>query len=278
MTQKSYDGTCALYLVPTPIGNMDDMTFRAVKILNMVDAVFSEDTRVTRQLLNYYNLDKKLFALHEHNEEKMIEKVLEFLKQGSSVALVTDRGTPIISDPGYKCSRAVIEAGFHVISLPGATALIPALTMSGLNPSPFLFYGFLNSKASKQKQELELLKDYPFTIIFYEAPHRILDTLALMKMILGNRTISISREISKKFEEVYRGTIDEVCEVLQVKGEFVIVVSGKIEETMKSILSIEEELQKVLREGKTKKEAVKEVAHRRGISKNEVYQIALKIK
>jgi len=280
MSQKSYDGQPSLYLVPTPIGNMEDMTFRAVKVLGSVDVIFSEDTRVTNQLLHYYHIEKHVIALHEHNEEKVIHKVLEYLEKGSSVALVTDRGTPIISDPGYKCSRAVIDAGFHVISLPGATALIPALTMSGLNPSPFLFYGFLNSKTSKQKKELECLKDYPFTMIFYEAPHRILDTLDSMKTVFGNRKISISREISKKFEEVYRGTIDEVSDTLQVKGEFVLVVAGKeMELCCQSPLTIEEELYQLLREGKTKKEAVKEVSHRhKDLSKNEVYQVSLKLK
>ena len=176
MWQISYDDSPTLYLVPTPIGNLDDMTYRSINILNTVEVIFSEDTRVTLQLLNHFDIKKKLIALHDHNEDSEKEKVLEYLKNGKSVAIVTDRGTPIISDPGYKTVKYVTDNGYNVVGLPGANAFVPALITSGIEPSPFMFYGFLNSKDSKRKTELESLKFCKYTIIFYEAPHRIKKT------------------------------------------------------------------------------------------------------
>ena len=210
MSQKSYDGTPSVYLIPTPIGNMEDITLRAINMLKEVEVIFSEDTRVTGLLLQHLDIKKKLIANHEYNEEENKEKIITYLKNGQSVGIVTDRGTPIISDPGYTLSKHVISQGYNVVGLPGATALIPALIMSGLEPAPFLFYGFLNSKQQKREKELEELKDIKATMIFYESPHRIQKTLNDMLKVLGNRNISISREISKKFEEVIRGTITEV--------------------------------------------------------------------
>ena len=212
MSQKSYNNKNSVYLIPTPIGNMEDITIRALNTLKEVDVIFSEDTRVTRNLLDYYDIKKTLIANHEYNEKENSEKLLEYLKNGKNVGVVTDRGTPIISDPGYNIVTKAIEYNYNVISLPGATALIPALTASGISPSPFLFYGFLNSKKSKRIHELEELSLNKYTMIFYESPHRILDTLNDMLEILENRKISISREISKKYEEIYRCTIKEVLE------------------------------------------------------------------
>lgn len=203
MIQNSYNNTPSLYLIPTPIGNLDDITYRAVKVLEEVEVIFSEDTRVTLNLLNNFGIKKKLISLHEHNENDIKEKVLDYLKLGFSVGLVTDRGTPIISDPGYKTVKYVSDNNFNVIALPGATAFVCALIASGISPQPFLFYGFLNSKDSRKKEELELLKDVEYTMIFYEAPHRIINTLNMMLDIFGNRKISISREITKKFETIY---------------------------------------------------------------------------
>ena len=240
MSQISYNNTPTLYLIPTPIGNLDDITIRAVKILQEVEVIFSEDTRVTSLLLNHLNIKKKLISNHEYNEKNNADKLLEYLKNGYSVGLVSDRGTPVISDPGYDLAKVAIENHFNVVSLPGATALIPALTVSGLEPMPFLYYGFLNSKDGKRKKELESLKNIKYTMIFYEAPHRITKTLEEMLAILGNRTISISREITKKFEEIYRGTIQEVIEeTREIKGEIVIVVSGNKEEVIYDDLNIE---------------------------------------
>ena len=183
MIQNSYNDSPTLYLISTPIGNLEDMTYRSVKILNEVSVVFSEDTRVTLNLLTHYGINKKLIALHEHNEDTAKEKVLDYLKNGDSVALVTDRGTPIISDPGYKTVKYISDNGYNVVALPGATAFVPALITSGIAPQPFLFYGFLDSKDSIRKKELELLSDEVETMIFYEAPHRIIKTLNMMLYI-----------------------------------------------------------------------------------------------
>lgn len=272
MSQKSYDGQPVLYLIPTPIGNLDDMTYRAVKILNEVEVVFSEDTRVTSQLFQHFDIHKKLIANHEFNEEQNIEKCLSYLKNGYSVGVVSDRGTPVISDPGFSLAKAAIENSFHVVGLPGATALIPALIQSGLSPKPFTFYGFLNQKSSKRIQELEELKELRHTMIFYEAPHRIKKTLHDMKIVLGNRQISISREISKRFEEVYRGTIEEVEEQMEmIKGELVVVVDGNHDVKSFDYLTIHEHVELYLKDGYDLKEAMKIVAKKREISKSEVY-------
>ena len=273
MSQKSYDNTPTLYLVPTPIGNLDDFTFRGVEILKKVDVIFSEDTRVTLNLLNHFNIKKHLVASHKFNEEKSSAKLLSYLNEGKNVALVTDRGTPLLSDPGNICVKKVVEMGYNVVSLPGATAAIPALTSSSIDSSRFLFYGFLNSKQSKRIKELELLKDVKYTIIFYEAPHRIIDTLNDMKQVFKNRYISIYREISKKYEKIYRCTIEEVIKELnEPKGEFVIVVSGNDEEVSYDDLSVQDHVDMYVRDGYTLKDAIKKVAKDRNVAKNEIYR------
>ncbi len=275
MSQKSYiNGKATLYLIPTPIGNMEDITYRALNILKEVEVVFSEDTRVTRQLLNYFNINKKLISSHNYNEEKNESKLLEYLNNGYSVGVVTDRGTPVISDPGYELVKIAIKNNYNVVSLPGATALIPALTVSGLNPSPFTFIGFLNNKDSKRRKELEEYKNLKTTLIFYEAPHRILKTLQDIKNILGNRNICISREISKKFEEIYRGSVIEVMNELEteeIKGEIVLVVEGNLNDTTYDNLTIIEHVNLYIKEGIDTKEAIKKVAKERKLSKSEVY-------
>lgn len=274
MSQISYNNTPTLYLIPTPIGNLDDITLRAIHVLKEVEVVFSEDTRVTALLLNHLNIKKNLISNHEYNERENKDKLLEYLKNGYSVGLVSDRGTPVISDPGYELAQVAIENNYNVVSLPGATALIPALTVSGIEPMPFLYYGFLNSKESKRKKELENLKNIKYTMIFYEAPHRITKTLEEMLEILGNRKISISREITKKFEEVYRGTIQDVIEeTKEIKGEIVIVVSGNKEEISYDDLSIEDHINLYIKNGLNSKEAIKKVAEDRNIKKSEVYNI-----
>lgn len=273
MSQKSYNNTATLYLIPTPIGNMDDMTFRGLKTLEKVEIIFSEDTRVTSLLLKHFNIQKKLVSSHNYNESENIDLLLKYLSDGYDVGVVSDRGTPVISDPGYDLAKAAIEAGYNVVGLPGATALIPALIMSGIDPMPFLFYGFLNSKESKRQNELENLRWIPFTLIFYEAPHRLQKTLNDMLNILGNRKISISREISKKFEEIYRGTIEEVIEqTVDIKGEIVIIVGPNKQAKTYDNLTILEHIHMYIKEGYSSKEAIKKVAHERNLSKNEVYQ------
>ena len=272
MIQNSYNDTPSLYLIPTPIGNLDDMTYRAVKVLEEVEVIFSEDTRVTLNLLNNFGIKKKLISLHEHNEDILKEKVLEYLKNGYSVGLVTDRGTPIISDPGYKTVKYISDNNYNVIALPGATAFVCALIASGISPQPFLFYGFLNSKDSKRRDELEMLKDYEYTMIFYEAPHRIMKTLNMMLEVFGDRDISISREITKKFETVYRGKLSDVIRNVSEKGEFVIVVSGCEEKVIDDNLSINEAVDLYIKAGLDVMTAIKKVAKDRKIPKNEVYK------
>ena len=271
-SQKSYDNTPSLYLITTPIGNMDDITYRAIKTMEEVDILLAEDTRVTKLLLNHFGINNKLIANHKFNEEDNVEQIISYLKKGMNVGLVSDRGTPIISDPGYEAAKKIIEEGFNVISIPGVTALIPALTSSGLIPQPFLFYGFLNSKDSKQKKELETLKNEKSTIIFYEAPHRITNTLNNILEVFGDRDCSISREITKKFEEIYRGKISEVLPLLEnAKGEMVIVVAGNNNVNTFSNLTIVEHVNLYIKEGKSVMDSIKLVAKERKLTKNEVY-------
>lgn len=271
--QTSYDGTSSLYLIPTPIGNMDDITKRAIDTLNIVDLILCEDTRVTAELLSKLGIKKKLIHSDDHTENNLKEKVLELLQSGKSIGLVTDRGTPIISDPGYKIVDYVSNNGFNVISLPGATAFVPALTMSAIAPSPFLFYGFLNNKSSKRKKELESLKHLSYTIIFYEAPHRIKDTLNDLLTIFGDRKIALCREISKKFEECIRGNISAVLEhIEEIKGEIVLVVSGNLEDNDFSEMTLMEHVQLYLDDGLSEKDAIKKVAFERKIQKSIVYK------
>lgn len=274
MSQKSYDGTPTVYLIPTPIGNLEDITIRAIETLKKVEVIFSEDTRVTSMLLNYLEIKKKLISSHNYNEGKNENKFLEYLNKGYDVGIVTDRGTPIISDPGYELVRIAIENNFNVVGLPGPTALIPALISSGLSPQPFLFYGFLNSKESKRKDELEELKEYPFTMIFYESPHRIQKMLQTLLKVFGNRNICISREISKKYEEIYRGKISEIIlQMIDIKGELVIVVSG--ENKVKNFdldFTLTQHVDYFLSLGNNLKDSMKKVAKARGISKSDVYK------
>ena len=272
MSQKSYDGTSTLYLIATPIGNMDDITYRALETLKKVEVIFSEDTRITNQLLKHFDIKKKLISNHQYNEEENKEKLLEYLKNGYDVGLVTDRGTPVISDPGYELAKYAIENDYNVVSIPGACAFVSALIVSNLDIFPFTFYGFLNSKQSKRRKELEYLKNLSPAMIFYESPHRLVETLTDMLNILGNRKCSISREITKKFEEVYRGNLDEVIEeVRDAKGEFVIVIEGNKSVNTFDNLTIIEHVNLYIKEGIDKKEAIKKVAKERQLTKNEVY-------
>lgn len=273
MRQKSYDNSPSLYLIPTPVGNMEDITLRAINTLKMVDLLLCEDTRITAELLHKLDIKKKLIHSDDHTEDSLKEMVLSKLQEGLNIGLVTDRGTPIISDPGYRIVEFVSRNGFNVISLPGPTAFVPALTMSGINPSPFLFYGFLNSKASKREKELDSLKKFPYTIIFYEAPHRISDMLQSLLQVFGNRKIVLCREISKKYEEAIRGTIEEVLEVSDtLKGEMVVVVEGNLQQEDFSSMTVLEHIQLYLDDGMTEKEAIKKVAVERDIPKSIIYK------
>ena len=272
MIQKSYDDSASLYLIPTPIGNLDDITIRALNTLKTVDEILCEDTRNTGILLKKYDINKKLTSCHEYNEDKMIDYVVSKLKNGYNLGLVTDQGSPIISDPGYVVARGVIDAGYNVISLPGTTAFVPALSSSGIEPSPFLFYGFLNAKKSKQIEELNALKDYKYTFIIYEAVHRIKSTLENMLDVLGDRNICIGREISKIHEEYTRGKISEILPIVDsMKGEFVIVVEGNKDIIDYSNLDIISHVNLYLEDGMKEMDAIKLVAKERKVAKSIVY-------
>ena len=272
MIQKSYDDSASLYLIPTPIGNLEDITIRSLNTLKTVDVILCEDTRDTGLLLSNYDIHKKLISCHEYNESKIIDNVVNMLKEGKNIGLVTDQGTPIISDPGYIVARGVIDAGFNVISLPGATAFVPALTISGIEPSPFLFYGFLNAKNSKKISELKSLKDYKYTMIFYESVHRLKETLKNMLEVFGNRNIAICREISKVYEEVSRDTIENLIPLVDsMKGEFVIVVEGNKEIIDYSNLDVVEHVKMYVEDGMSEKDAVKLVAKERNVAKSIIY-------
>ena len=272
MIQHSYDDSASLYLIPTPIGNLDDITVRALNTLKQVDVLLCEDTRDTGLLLKKYDIKQTLLSCHEYNEDKIVGKVIDYLGKGKHVGLVTYQGSPIISDPGYIISRAVINAGYNVISLPGATAFVPALSMSGIEPSPFLFYGFLSAKDSKQKGELKSLKDLKYTLIFYESVHRMEKTLKNMLEVLGDRNIAICREISKIHEEVCRDKISNILQfVSQMKGEFVIIVEGNKEKVDYNSLDVIEHVKLYTEDGISEKDAIKLVAKERNVAKSVIY-------
>lgn len=275
--QKSFENDKAtLYLVATPIGNLSEMTYRAVEILKSVDFIAAEDTRNTIKLLNHFDISKKLISHHEHNMTSSIPKILDYLSEGYNVALVSDAGYPAISDPGAELAKAVIEDGYNVVSVSGANACLNALVVSGIAPQPFLFYGFLDHQDKKKKKELEDLKYYKETIVFYESPHRIEKTLKLMLIILGDRHIALCRELTKKHEEIIRGTISEIIEILDtIKGEMVLVVEGSKEEKnvdQEYTQTIVEHVDELINKGMSTKDAIKEVAKLRNMNKNAVYQ------
>ena len=272
MIQNSFDNSNSFYIVPTPIGNLEDITIRALNVLKNSDIILCEDTRTSSILLKHFNIKKKLISCHEYNEKTIVDKILYFLNNGFSLALITDQGTPIISDPGFFVVKDVVKAGYNVISLPGATAFVPALTSSGIAPSPFLFYGFLNSKKSKRLSELNELKNLPYTIIFYESVHRILDTLSDLLNVFGDRNISLSREISKLHEQIFRGKISEILNQLSdLKGEFVIVVSGNEDVFNFGSLDVVEHVNLYISDGLSVNDSIKRVARERNVAKSIIY-------
>ena len=272
-----------LYICPTPIGNLEDITLRTLRILKEVDLIAAEDTRHTIKLLNHYEIKKPLISYHEHNKVVKGDILIEKLKDGTNIALVTDAGMPGISDPGEDIIRLSIENRIKVIALPGATASITALVLSGLSTDKFVFEGFLPSKKKDRIKELERLKTEERTIILYEGPHRILALLEDMEEVLGNRQISISREMTKIYEETFRGTVNEALDKFmkeQPKGEFVLIIKGAeiTKEDLYESITIKEHIKYYMEEGYTKKEAVKKVAELRNIPKNVVYKESIEIK
>ena len=275
--QKSYiDDGSVLYLVPTPIGNYDDMTFRSVETLKNVDYIFCEDTRVTKVLLSHFNILTPLKNYHIFNEDVVSDEIINLLKEGHNIALVSDAGLPCISDPGYLVASLAIKEGFKVISLPGASASLTALIASGLPCDKFYFNGFLNSRQSQRIKDLNSLKDKKETLIIYEAPHRIHETLKDMFDVLGNRRIVIARELTKHYEEYTRGTLEELQnEELNLKGEMVLIVEGaSIESDVLELnnLSVLDHFNHYINQGIDEKEALKKVAKDRNVSKSDIYK------
>ena len=273
--QKSFQNDkSTLYLVATPIGNLSDITYRAVETLKSVDYIFAEDTRVSITLLKHYNIDKPLDSYHEYNKEEKGNKILELLEKGYNVAQISDAGMPIISDPGYSVAKSAMDLGYNVVIIPGVSASLSALVVSGLNPHPFLFYGFLSNKSQARKSEIKELKDKKETLIFYETPHRIEEFLKDALEILGDRKMALCRELTKKFEEIIRGNISEVITILpEVKGEMVIVIEGSNEVTTYDNLTVIEHVNLYIKEGKTTMDAIKLVAKDRNVKKQEIYDI-----
>ncbi|MDI6649220.1 16S rRNA (cytidine(1402)-2'-O)-methyltransferase [Bacillus altitudinis] len=283
-TQKSFDGQSEmgiLYLVPTPIGNLEDMTFRAIQTLKDVDYIAAEDTRQTKKLCHVYEIDTPLTSYHEHNKDSSGHKLIEWLKEGKNIALVSDAGLPTISDPGAEVVRDFTNIGGYVIPLPGANAALTALIASGIAPQPFFFYGFLDRQKKEKKKQLEALKKRQETIVFYEAPHRLKETLTVMKEVWGNRNIAITRELTKKFEEFIRGDLEYALTWVteqQIRGEFCLVVQGNDqdeeelnEEAWWNSLSEKEHVIHYIGEGLTSKEAIKRTAVERGVPKRTIY-------
>lgn len=276
--QKSFENEKAtLYVVATPIGNLEEMTSRAIHVLESVDVIAAEDTRNTLKLLNYFGIRTRLIAHHQHNEEQSANGLLELLRQGKNVAIVSDAGYPLISDPGSVVAKKVMEEGFNVVPISGSNAMLNALVASGMNTRHFLFYGFLKAQEKERIRELHELKYYPFTIVFYEAPHRIEKMLKSCLEVLGNRQICLARELTKKHEEFIRGTIEEVLEIVDdIKGEMVVVIEGCSEEKNpgedQASPLVHEQIKTYIDGGLTTNEAIKRVAKELGLSKNDLYK------
>ncbi|MDZ5474345.1 16S rRNA (cytidine(1402)-2'-O)-methyltransferase [Bacillus sp. 31A1R] len=282
--QKSFENENdkgILYLVPTPIGNLEDMSYRAIRMLKEAAYIAAEDTRNTKKLCNYFEIQTPLISYHEHNKEVSGAKIIEKLKEGEKIALVSDAGMPTISDPGYELVQAAIQQKITVVPLPGANAALTALIASGLPTQPFYFYGFLSRNKKDKKKELEVLSKLTSTLIFYESPHRLKETLELLYEYFGDRGISLCRELTKKYEEFIRGTLKESIEWAnedEIRGEFCLIIEGNSnpqeEETnWWESLSIEEHVNYYVNsKGIHSKEAIKMTAKDRNLNKRDVYQ------
>lgn len=276
--QKSFkEDKPTLYVVATPIGNLGDISYRAIEVLNDVDIILAEDTRTSGVLLNHYQIKKPMMSYHEFNKEAQENKVIDLLHEGKNLALISDAGTPGISDPGYEIIKAVIDSGFHAVSIPGPSAILAALVISGLIIQPFTFIGFLPRKLSDMKKMIESYQNRKETVIIYESPMRIQKTLNTIYSILGNRNITLSRELTKTFETIIRTTLDKAVSMdHNPKGEYVIIIEGNHNIQTHFDLTIEEHVQKYIKQGHTEKDAMKIVAQERNIKKSEVYK-AIKI-
>ncbi|WCK54615.1 16S rRNA (cytidine(1402)-2'-O)-methyltransferase [Aneurinibacillus sp. Ricciae_BoGa-3] len=283
--QKSFSPVIesgTLYLVATPIGNLEDMTMRAIRTLKEADIIAAEDTRQTRKLLTYFEIDTRLISYHEHNKNASGPEIIRLLKEGKQVALVSDAGLPAISDPGEDLVRMAVDECITIVPIPGANAGLSALIVSGIPTDRFAFRGFLPRDNKQRRQELERLSKYPETLIFYESPHRVTKTLKEMEEAFGNRQAALGRELTKRYEEFIRGTLAEVRlfleEQQEVRGEFTVIVSGNSGELAGDQqsrwwdeLTVIDHVEAYLQQGLDTKAAVKSAADDRGVPKREVY-------
>lgn len=265
-----------LYVVATPIGNLEDITLRAINTLKSVDLIIAEDTRHSLKLLNHLEISKPMISYHRHNEEVKYEKILEKIKEGQDVALISDAGTPIISDPGEIIVKEAIKENIEVIPVPGACAAITALMAGGVDTKKFIFYGFLSLNKKLRKKELEEIQNESRTMILYEAPHKLKNTLEDFKKYIPERNIVVARELTKIHEEFIRGTVDEILDKIQEpKGEYIIIINANDnqveEESSLNSLTLEEHYKFYELQGLDKKEIIKKIAKDRNVSKNEIY-------
>lgn len=276
--QKSFENDKpALYLVATPIGNLEEFSPRAISVLESVDVIAAEDTRNTLKLLSHFGIHTRLISHHQHNEQQSAKGLIELLNQGQSIAVVSDAGYPLISDPGSVVAKMVIEEGYSVIPVSGSNAMLNALVCSGLDTQHFLFYGFLKASEKERIKELHDLKYYPFTIVFYEAPHRIKKMLTSCLEVLGNRNMCLARELTKKHEEFIHGTIEEVLTIVDdLKGEMVVIIEGNKDDRDPNMDQaaplVHEQINMYINDGYSTNEAIKKVAKERGLSKNDLYK------
>lgn len=287
-TEKNALRPSTLYLVATPIGNLDDMTFRALKVLREATLVAAEDTRNTLKLLTFFGIKAaKLISCFEHNEAKRIDEILKALEEGGKVALVSDAGMPGISDPGFQVVKAVVEKGFPVVPIPGASALLAALPASGFPATPFVFEGFLPAKQGERQSALTRLRSEERTLVFFESPHRLRNSLKDMMNVFGNRQGVVGRELTKLHEEFVRGNLQELWKhfkAVEPKGEFVVVVEGaehvdhSDQEKWVGVSIADQLIQLMKEQGLSKTEAVKAVCKTRALPREVVYKIAMEIK
>jgi 16S rRNA (cytidine1402-2'-O)-methyltransferase len=276
---KSFSGT--LHIVATPVGNLEDITFRAIRTLKEVDLIAAEDTRHSRKLLSHYGISTRLTAYHDHNEQLKTDYLIGLLQEGRTIALITDAGTPCIADPGYRIVQAAVAAGIRTVPIPGASALVAAVSASGLPSDRFVFEGFLPAKQGKRLEKLADLRGEKRLLVFYEAPHRLNDTLKDMAEILGNRQAVVARELTKIHEEFRNGTLHELADHYlekQVKGEIVILIAPPEEECTEPVDPVPLLKSLIFEKKQSLKSAVMQASLQTGISRGEIYEIALQIK
>ena len=273
MRTRSFDDkNCGIiYLVATPIGNLSDFSFRAIEILKSVDKIYAEDTRTSQVLLKHYSITTHLESYHEFNQEEKTEDVIKEIKDGKNIALISDAGLPDISDPGYKIVKRAREEGLRVSTIPGASAGISALIASGLAPMPYMFYGFLDSKTTKRCEQLQELKYIKCSLIFYEAPHRIKETLEDMLKTLGDREVVLARELTKTFEEYIKDKISNILTLENLKGEMVLIVEGYKEENLEQMDPISK-VDELIKLGYKPNQAIKEAASMLNLDRKELYK------